>query len=244
VVRRSCIPPSGGYETKAELLCCVHAPDWGLWKTAMFGLGSHYRRPMRWDNLFDDLESQLEHELSAEDVDVRAEEERLRLGRLSLRDRVIATHDNDPEQSIHFVLVDGQSILGRPMSHGRDWFLIEHVTESNKRRHSIVPLAAVSSLVLSAEQVGASIHGSAPGREIGAAQLSDRLGLTFVLRDVCRRRSAVEIHTTSGVHRGTIDRVGKDHVDLAEHERGEPRRANSVTRFRVIPLGHVSLIGL
>ncbi len=43
---------------------------------------------MRWDNLFDDLESQLEQELGAEDVDLLAEEERLRLGRLALRDRL------------------------------------------------------------------------------------------------------------------------------------------------------------
>ena len=42
---------------------------------------------MRWDNLFDDLESQLEQELDAEDIDLLAEEERLRLGRLGLRDR-------------------------------------------------------------------------------------------------------------------------------------------------------------
>lgn len=45
---------------------------------------------MRWDDLFDDLESQLEQELGAEDVDLLAEEERLRLGRLTLRDRLLA----------------------------------------------------------------------------------------------------------------------------------------------------------
>lgn len=199
---------------------------------------------MRWDNLFDDLESQLEHELSAEDVDVRAEEERLRLGRLGLRDRIVATHCEAPEDSIHFDLSDGHSIVGRPTSHGRDWFLVEHVTESSKLRHFIVPLSAISSVSLNVSQIQASIHTRAHEHDIGAVNLSDRLGLTFVLRDVCRRRSAVEIHTTTGVHFGTIDRVGKDHLDLAEHERGEPRRANVVSRFRVIQLGHVSLIGL
>jgi hypothetical protein len=29
---------------------------------------------VRWDNLFDDLEGQLEHELNAEEVDLRAED--------------------------------------------------------------------------------------------------------------------------------------------------------------------------
>ena len=37
---------------------------------------------MRWESLFDDMESQLEQELGAEDEQLRAEEERLRLGRL------------------------------------------------------------------------------------------------------------------------------------------------------------------
>ena len=45
---------------------------------------------MRWDNLFDDLESQLEQGLTAEELDLKAEEERLRLGRLGLRDRIVA----------------------------------------------------------------------------------------------------------------------------------------------------------
>ena len=48
---------------------------------------------MRWDNLFDDLEGQLEHELTSEEIDLQAEEERLRLGRMSLRDRILAIHD-------------------------------------------------------------------------------------------------------------------------------------------------------
>lgn len=40
---------------------------------------------MRWEHLFDDLETQLERELTAEELDLEVEEERLRLGRLSLR---------------------------------------------------------------------------------------------------------------------------------------------------------------
>ena len=45
---------------------------------------------MRWDKLFDDLESQLEREITAEELDLDAEEERLRLGRLSVRERLVA----------------------------------------------------------------------------------------------------------------------------------------------------------
>ena len=45
---------------------------------------------MRWDLLFDDLESQLDHEQREEERALALEEERLRLGRLTLRDRLAA----------------------------------------------------------------------------------------------------------------------------------------------------------
>ena len=43
---------------------------------------------MRWDLLFDDLESQLDQEQRDEERALAIEEERLRLGRLTLRDRL------------------------------------------------------------------------------------------------------------------------------------------------------------
>ena len=208
----------------------------------MTGTRAGYRRRMRWDNLFDDLESQLEHELSAEDIDLRAEEERLRLGRLSLRDRVVAISAKAPGDGIRFVLINGESIRAQPSSYGRDWFFVEYRTETQRRLHAIVPVAAIASLVLSSAQVEASISEAAPS--LGALALSDRLGLSFVLRDICRRRSAVEIRTVAGTYFGTIDRVGKDHFDLAEHERGESRRDRSVTQFRSIGLAHIVIVVL
>ena len=68
---------------------------------------------MRWDNLFDDLESQLEQGLTAEEVDLRAEEERLRLGRLGLRERIAAilqAQKYDPAYGIRFTLRGGEGV--------------------------------------------------------------------------------------------------------------------------------------
>ncbi|MGV8970201.1 MAG: hypothetical protein ACOH1J_07110 [Microbacteriaceae bacterium] len=199
---------------------------------------------MRWDNLFDDLESQLEHELLVEDLDERAEAERLRLGRLGLRDRIIALNAHAGGMGIRVVLIDGTSRLVHATSHGRDWFFVEELNESSRRVHAIIPLAAISSLAMDAADVQASIVMTAPQDEHGATSLSDRLGLTFVLRDMCRRRSAVEVRTVTGVHFGTIDRVGRDHLDLAEHERGQSRRSSAVIQVRVIPLSQLVAIVL
>src|SRR5258708_1844617 len=112
---------------------------------------------MRWDNLFDDLESQLEQELGAEEGDLLAEEERLRLGRLTLRDRVVAM--------------------------------------------------------------------TPPGD--GAAQQ-----LKLAMRD----------GTLLTAPQGTIDRVGRDRLDLAEHEAGVPRRAAAVGRIRIVPFTELLLV--
>lgn len=197
---------------------------------------------MRWDNLFDDLESQLEHGLTAEEIDLEAEEERLRLARMSLRERILSLHesgDTGGSSTIRMQLVGGATIVVRPLLFGKDWFSAELVEESQRHSQCIVPLGAIAGLLLSREQVQSSLMASAVP-ESGRG-LSARLGLAFVLRDLCRRRRAIEIHFAGGVVHGTIDRVGRDHLDLAVHEPGTPRRENEVSHYRVIPLSQVLL---
>ena len=80
--------------------------------------------------------------------------------------------------------------------------------------------------------------------EAGAHSLSARLTLPFVLRDLCRRRAALDLHTAVGDVHGTIDRVGRDHLDIAVHEPGKPRRSSSVTQYRIVPLGQLLLVRL
>lgn len=198
---------------------------------------------MRWDNLFDDLESQLENELTAEDIDLQAEEERLRLGRMSLRDRLAAVFqargqaDPDP---IRVILADGESVGVLPAALGKDWLSGVLADEATNRHQCIIPLAGVGGLILQPAQVTASLNvfeGQAP-----TSELSARLSLAFVLRDLCRRRHSVDVELANGAAHGTIDRVGRDHLDLAVHERGVPRRESAVRHYRVIPLGQIKLI--
>jgi hypothetical protein len=197
---------------------------------------------MRWDNLFDDLEGQLEHELSAEELDVRAEEERLRLGRLSLRDRIVAVVEDQgraAEAGIRIVLTDGTPLSVRPQTFGRDWFSADLIDGSPRRAHAVVPMAAVASVVFTRAQAAVSL--TATPSELSQTSLPARLTLSFVLRDLCRRRSAVEIATPTGSLHGTIDRVGRDHIDLAAHEPGEARRESAVREYRAIPLAQLML---
>ena len=70
--------------------------------------------------------------------------------------------------------------------------------------------------------------------------LSERMTFGFVMRDVARRRVAGGGATASGrMLTGTIDRAGADHLDLALHEPGSPRRAGDVTGHRIVPFAAV-----
>jgi hypothetical protein len=199
---------------------------------------------MRWDSLFDDLESQLEREISVEESDVDAEEERLRLGRLSLRDRLVALHSASAPGdtvSLGVILVHGERIVVRPVLVGRDWFSADVIDDSRQQRQCIIPLYSVLGISIDASRVSASL---ADGDIAVHPELSARLGLAFVLRDLCRRRRAIDIVTPSGTIHGTIDRVGKDHIDLAMHEPGAQRRASAVSELRLLPLSSVVMVRL
>jgi hypothetical protein len=101
---------------------------------------------------------------------------------------------------------------------GADWVMVQAGGEY------LLPLqaiAAVSGLSRMAE----------PGQ-----QPARRLGLGVVLRGLSRDRSAVVVRTVGGrVVRGTVDRVGADHLDLAVHSADEVRRAESVSAVQTIP---------
>lgn len=210
------------------------------------GPGSDARVRMRWDNLFDDLESQLESGISAEEHDLQAEEERLRLGRLRLRDRLVALHLASAASAAYAIrveLVTTEIVTLRPAVFGRDWLSGEVLGDPAGRvaRHPqfVLPLAAVGVLHLSREQVRQSLTAS-----VVAPSLGDRLGLPFVLRDLCRRRLSVEVVLSGGSATGTIDRVGHDHFDLALHDAGSPRRESNVTGMRIVPFSQLVLVRL
>lgn len=186
---------------------------------------------MRWQSLFDDLEGQLEHELGAEERDIRAEDERLRRGRVEVRDRLRALAEARSDIRIE---VAGLRVTVGVAVVGRDWIAGERRGD-RVMTSVIVPTTAIESIELDP----AAPDGRDPAPEPPTA-LAVRLGLSFALRDVTRRRVPVIVHTSTGIRSGTFDHVGRDHVDLAEHEPGAPRR--EVRTVRVLPFSSIRLV--
>ena len=196
---------------------------------------------MRWDQLFDDLGSQLDQEQRDEERALALEEERLRLGRLTLRDRLVAmgrAEGDDSVGSIRIELRGARMLDVRPLAFGRDWMSAAVHTAGSGGGQCIVPLEAVEAVLPTAGQLERSLEPS----PASSARLAERIGLPFVLRDLCRRRTPVHLTTDDGRVHGTLDRVARDHLDLALHEPGTARRDRVVLGIRIVPLERIVLV--
>lgn len=193
---------------------------------------------MRWDMLFDDLESQLDREQRDEERALALESERLRLARLGLRDRLMAMAAADEDGAgVRVELAGGRTVHLRPASFGRDWVSGALVGRGDATQ-CVVPTSSLAAICAGRRQVDESL---AP-MPLPSARVAERIGLAFVLRDLSRRRVAIDVESLDGRHHGTIDRVGLDHLDLALHEPGVPRREREVRGYRLVPFGRLVLI--
>ncbi|MGO1545364.1 MAG: hypothetical protein ACTHXA_13610 [Gulosibacter sp.] len=194
---------------------------------------------MRWNELFDDLASQFDAGLEEERRRAAIDEERLRVTRLTLRDRLAALDRAiAPHEKIGLQLHTGERVEIRPAEFGADWFGADLVGAERNFGACIVPLAGIGAVTLSREQITRSLE-PLPERP---GSVTGRLGISIPLRDLARRRSRCELTTVLGTVYGTIDRVGRDHIDLAVHDVDTPRRERHVATYRLIPLADVTLI--
>lgn len=181
---------------------------------------------MRWDRLFDDLEAQASAEWEAERAALASESERVRLSRVSLRDRLLVLRDSQAQVRAHLTV--GSGVEGRIAAVGADWFAVDRGPSSV----SVIPLVALAGL----RMPHADLLHSATGRAGDA--LRERLDLGFVVRDLARRRVPVLAELVAGDSlTGTVDRAGADHFDLAIHDIDIPRHPSAVTGFRMVPFG-------
>ncbi|PWJ54823.1 hypothetical protein SAMN06264364_10527 [Quadrisphaera granulorum] len=179
---------------------------------------------MRWDALFADLEAQLD--AAADDVAaMHAERVRAEVAGVELRDRLRAA----PGQRLVVRLDGGSSVEGVLSAAGPDWLLVREATGE-----ALVPLAAVALLQGLTRSLAAP-----PGVVEG------RLGLASALRGLARDRSPVTVWLRGHpplVLTGTVDRVGADHLDLAQHPVDEPRRQGAVRGVVVVPVGALGCV--
>jgi hypothetical protein len=193
---------------------------------------------VRWDLFFEDLEDQLASEWEAERAALDTEAERLRLSRMELRARLAGLVGAAPAgdaASPALDLVDGTTLCARVRALGADW-LATVPADDERRGMTVVPLAAIQGIALPHGDVLRTARPPAP-----RAGLSERITLGFVMRDIARRRVPVALGLASGrVLTGTIDRAGADHLDLALHEPGAPRRAGDVLGYRLVSFGAIA----
>lgn len=199
-----------------------------------------YCRWVRWDHFFEGLEGQLASEWEAERAALDTEAERLRLSRVDLRSRlsVLLTPVDDARPPA-LELVDGTVLTSSVAAVGADWMAVAP-PGSARAGATIVPLSAIVSLGLTHGEV---LRSARPAES--RVGLAERMTLGFVLRDVARRRVPVSVSLASGrTLTGTIDRAGADHLDLAAHDPGAPRRASDVTGYRLVPFASIAWVRL
>lgn len=179
---------------------------------------------MRWDELFADMEAQLEAarfrdvELEAADL-IRAE-----MAEALLQDRFAGGIG----RPAHAGLRGGAVVRGRVVGAGSGWVALDEAG-----LQMLIPLESV-------------LWVEGLDRRRGSPESRSRLGLGHAVRALASARAAVRILPVDGVpggmFEGTIDRAGRDHLDLAMHPEDEFRRRRAVRSMRSIPYAAIACI--
>src|SRR3954447_3941343 len=181
-------------------------------------LGCPGRWEMRWQQLFADLQAQFEAEEAAVERAESASRVRAEVGAIELADRLRGA------LGLPLTLGCGRAgtVTGVLAGVGPDWVLVE----DEGARQCLVALAAVR-WVSGLGRRTAAVEPAGPVRA--------RLDLRRALRGLARDRSTVQVVLDDGVVlTGTLDRVGADYVELAEHPTDLPRRAEVVQGVRAL----------
>ena len=175
---------------------------------------------MRWEQLFADLEAQAgAYEAAAEQAE-EPSRARVEYGRLLLADRMRGSVG----QQLTLSCRGTGELSGRLVDVGVDWLLLV----DGRQRELLVASGAVSAVAgLGALTAPAAVEG----------EVARRLDLRRALRALARDRATVSCLLDDGVAlSGTVDRVGADFLELAEHPLDAPRRRSAVTGVRAVPL--------
>ena len=177
--------------------------------------------PGRWERLFADHEGMAEADEWAELAAEVQERSRGEIGQVRLTDRIRAAAGHQVE----VMLRTGEPLRGVVSDSGPDWLLLAEAGA----RETLVATQAVEFVS------GLGALSASPGSE---GRVAASLGLRYALRRLVRGRERVTVTLAGGsCLPGTLDRVGSDYVEIAEHEIGEFRRRSAVRAVHTVPLG-------
>ncbi|MFK0038918.1 hypothetical protein ACIQTW_03670 [Paenarthrobacter sp. NPDC090517] len=182
---------------------------------------------MRWDSLFDDLEAQFSAGRALEHESEITDRARVELAGIDLSDRLRGAAGAE----LKIALADGNVIRGVLAHAGSEWLVL---TEG--ARQWLVPHASVL-----------SYQGLGRVALKPSSRILQGAGIASALRALSRDRSELVVHlkvsTGDGqkLH-GVIDRVGRDHFDLAVVPHGEVRRASNIAAVLTIPFSSLAAL--
>ena len=181
---------------------------------------------MRWQQLFADLQAQFEEEAAAPERAEAASRARAEIGALGLGDRLRGA------VGMRLSLTCGAAgqVSGTLVHTGPDWLLLE----DDLGRDVLVAISAVRAVA------GLGRRTAAPE---DAGPVRARMDLRRALRGLARDRAVVQVVLDDGAAlAGTLDRIGADYAELAEHPVDTPRRAEAVQGVRAVVLSAVALV--
>jgi hypothetical protein len=173
---------------------------------------------MRLDALFEDLESQFDALQDGDLYGEVADRIRAEVGRITVLDRLRGAVGT----VVRVELTYAEPVQGTLSRVGKDCLLLE----AERYEEWLIPVTAL-----------AAIHGLGPWAEPAEGAVAAKLGLAHLLRGIARDRSPVTLYCAAGAHpiTGTIDRVGADFLEIAEHPLDAPRRRTEVYNSRLVP---------
>ncbi|GEL97701.1 hypothetical protein [Cellulomonas terrae] len=173
---------------------------------------------MRWESLFADMEAQL---AAGRLADVRAD-----VAELARAERASITLAARARASIGRpvrVLVGGADVVeGELVDAAPEWLLVA----TSPVRRALVPVTAAAALD------GLVTHAAPAPRAVKA-----RLGLGHALRALARDRAVVRVRAADADLTGRIERVGADHLDLAEVDGRRGTWAVTFATLRAVQTG-------
>lgn len=186
---------------------------------------------MRWEQLFADLDSQFTDLADAELLAELPGRQREAAGGISMVQRLRGSIG----ASLRLGIADGAVHAGLLQDVGPDWLLLR--------------LGAVGELLVALSAV-TLVDGLGAATGTPLSVVDGRFTLRLALRRIARDRAPVVLNVVGAGEAtvgpteiaGTIDRVGADFVELAQHATWEPRRAEAVRSRVLVPLGAIATV--